>query len=69
LDFRVFLGDEILSVNGLALHGMSHSDAIAVFKNIRTGKVSLHVARRQHMPFGKRKFKSHSCEELEVLEE
>jgi len=48
---------------------MTHGQAIAVFKNIKHGLVSLHIARRQHMPFGKRKFKSQSCEELEVLEE
>jgi len=53
---------------------MTHGQAIAVFKNIKHGMVSLHIARRQHMPFGKslfspRKFKSQSCEELEVLEE
>jgi len=41
-----FAGDEILAVNGLALQGMSHAEAISVFKNIRTGKVLLHVARR-----------------------
>jgi hypothetical protein len=63
------LGDEILSINGQVLQGMTHGQAIAVFKNIKHGMVSLHIARRQHMPFGKRKFKSQSCEELEVLEE
>lgn len=41
-----FPGDEILAVNGLALQGMSHSEAISVFKNIRVGRVVLHVARR-----------------------
>ena len=41
-----YLGDEILAVNGLALQGMSHSEAISVFKNIRVGKVVLHLARR-----------------------
>ena len=45
IDF-LFIGDEILAVNGLALQGMSHAEAISVFKNIRTGKVLLHVARR-----------------------
>ena len=39
-------GDEVLAVNGLALQGMSHSEAISVFKNIRSGRVVLHVARR-----------------------
>jgi len=63
-------GDEILSVNGSILQGKSHGEAIQVFKNIRQGSVSLHIARRQQLPFSKsRKFKSHSCEELEVLEE
>ena len=44
--FPMILGDEILAVNGLALQGMSHSEAISVFKNIRVGKVVLHLARR-----------------------
>jgi hypothetical protein len=39
-------GDEILAVNGKALHGLSHQEAIAVFKEIRAGQVVLHVGRR-----------------------
>merc|ERR1719362_1471564 len=39
-------GDEILSVNGHSTHGLSHSEAIAIFKGIRSGKVTIHVARR-----------------------
>ena len=35
-----------MAVNGLALQGMSHAEAISVFKNIRSGKVLLHAARR-----------------------
>jgi len=65
-------GDEILSINGQVLQGMTHGQAISVFKNIRQGAVSLHIARRLHPqlpPFGKRKFQSQSCEELEILEE
>ena len=46
LQFYLFAGDEILAVNGLALQGMSHAEAISVFKNIRSGKVLLHAARR-----------------------
>jgi C-terminal processing protease CtpA/Prc len=43
----IFLpGDEILAVNGKALHGLSHQEAIAVFKEIRAGQVVLHVGRR-----------------------
>ena len=39
-------GDEILSVNGHSTTGLSHSEAIAIFKGIRTGRVIVHVARR-----------------------
>ena len=39
-------GDEILSVNGHSTSGLSHSEAIAIFKGIRTGRVIVHVARR-----------------------
>lgn len=60
-------GDEILSVNGLALQGMSHSEAISLFKNIKVGFVTLHVARRDTM--AKRKYASASCDDLDVVEE
>ena len=33
-------GDEILAVNGQPLHGLSHNEAIAVFKRIRWDKTS-----------------------------
>jgi len=39
-------GDEILTVNGTVLHGLSHQEAISVFKKIRLGPVLLHVGRR-----------------------
>jgi hypothetical protein len=42
----VTLGDEILSVNGVSLQGMSHGEAIAIFKNIRAGLVNINLARR-----------------------
>ena len=40
------LGDEILSVNGMSVQGMSHGEAISIFKNIKTGPVTLMVTRR-----------------------
>jgi C-terminal processing protease CtpA/Prc len=43
---RLFSGDEILAVNGRGLEGMSHNEAIAVFKQIKSGSVLLHVGRR-----------------------
>lgn len=39
-------GDEILAVNGTPLQGLSHAEAIAVFKSIRNGHVVVHAARR-----------------------
>ncbi|XP_065204816.1 uncharacterized protein LOC135834773 isoform X2 [Planococcus citri] len=39
-------GDEVLAVNGKALHGLSHQEAIAVFKDIKSGPVTLHIGRR-----------------------
>jgi C-terminal processing protease CtpA/Prc len=41
-----FSGDEILAVNGMSLQGLTHSEAITVFKNIKSGEVLLHVGRR-----------------------
>ncbi|KAG0712162.1 hypothetical protein GWK47_019069 [Chionoecetes opilio] len=38
--------DEILAVNGRTLSGLSHAEAIAVFRSIRAGKVIMHVGRR-----------------------
>ena len=39
-------GDQILTVNGQTLRGLSHSEAISVFKRIRSGLVRLQVVRR-----------------------
>jgi C-terminal processing protease CtpA/Prc len=39
-------GDEILSVNDESLVGLSHAEAIAVFKRIKSGDVVLTVVRR-----------------------
>ena len=39
-------GDQILSVNGRTLRGLSHRQAISVFKLIRSGRVRLQVVRR-----------------------
>ena len=39
-------GDEILAVNGSILHGLSHDEAIAIFKRIRSGPVVMQVGRR-----------------------
>ena len=39
-------GDEILAVNDESLVGLSHAEAIAVFKRIKSGDVALKVVRR-----------------------
>ncbi|XP_065335111.1 pro-interleukin-16-like isoform X1 [Cloeon dipterum] len=39
-------GDEILTVNRRPLQGLSHNEAIAVFKDIKSGPVALNLGRR-----------------------
>lgn len=45
-DGRLRAGDEILAVNGQVCHDISHSDAVFLFKSIKSGPVALHVCRR-----------------------
>uniref|UniRef100_A0A1B6C200 PDZ domain-containing protein n=2 Tax=Clastoptera arizonana TaxID=38151 RepID=A0A1B6C200_9HEMI len=56
-------GDEIIAVNGTTLQGLTHSEAIAVFKDIKSGTVMLHVGRRDQL--NKRTNKSKSCDDLD----
>ncbi|KFM82514.1 PDZ domain-containing protein 2, partial [Stegodyphus mimosarum] len=41
-------GDEIYTLNGQTLQGLSHSEAIAAFKKIKQGPVILHIGRRSN---------------------
>lgn len=43
----LFSGDEILSVNGQSLSSVTHTDALNIFKGIKSGEVILQVARRE----------------------
>lgn len=43
-------GDEIIAVNGAVLQGLTHAEAISVFKDIKSGPVMLHVGRRDSLP-------------------
>lgn len=43
-------GDEIFTVNGVSMQGLSHTEAIAVFKGIKQGQVVLHIGRRATIP-------------------
>jgi hypothetical protein len=39
-------GDELLAVNGELLSGLSHAEAIGLFKKVKSGEIRLRVARR-----------------------
>ncbi|XP_065576507.1 uncharacterized protein LOC136037684 isoform X1 [Artemia franciscana] len=45
-DDKLREGDEILAVNSKPLQGLSHSEAISVFKEVRSGTLILHIGRR-----------------------
>lgn len=45
-DGRLRAGDEILSVNGAVCHDVCHSDAVKLFKSVKTGAIVLNVCRR-----------------------
>lgn len=44
--FYIHVGDEILSINSKPLQGLSHQEAINVFKSIKAGDVLILVGRR-----------------------
>lgn len=39
-------GDELLAVNGQVCHDLTHTEAVALFKKIKSGPVALHICRR-----------------------
>ncbi|KAJ0182475.1 hypothetical protein K1T71_001844 [Dendrolimus kikuchii] len=43
----IFEGDEILSVNNVVTRGLSHAGAIALFKQVKEGKIELTLSRRR----------------------
>ncbi|XP_053685923.1 uncharacterized protein LOC128735465 [Sabethes cyaneus] len=48
LDGNLIAGDEIVSINDVPVLGMSHSETIGLFKNIKEGPVMLKLARRKY---------------------
>ncbi|KAJ8951933.1 hypothetical protein NQ318_013599, partial [Aromia moschata] len=40
--------DEIISINGTPFKGLSHREAVSLFKNIKCGEVVVEIANRQH---------------------
>ena len=44
--FIVCIGDEIFSINGRAVQGMTHQEAISLFKEVKQGELVLTIGRR-----------------------
>ncbi len=44
-------GDKILEVNGEKLHGLTHNEAIAKFKKVKSGNIDLLVRSRTPSPY------------------
>ena len=42
-------GDEILAINGHVCHDLTHSDAVKMFKSVKSGEIVLNVCRRKHL--------------------
>ena len=47
--FRLFFcpGDEVFSINGAPVQGMTHAEAIALFKEVKQGALVVVVGRRR----------------------
>ena len=42
-----FSGDEIFSVNGRSVAGLTHSEAIGIFKETKVGPIHVTIGRRE----------------------
>ena len=42
----MFIGDEIFSINGRAVQGMTHQEAISLFKEVKHGELLITIGRR-----------------------
>ena len=40
-------GDEIFSVNGRSVSGLTHSEAIGIFKETKVGSIQVTIGRRE----------------------
>ena len=43
----LFSGDEIFSVNGRSVAGLTHSEAIGIFKETKIGTIQVTIGRRE----------------------
>ena len=41
-----FLGDEIFSINGTSVSGLTHQEAISMFKEVKQGNIVVTIGRR-----------------------
>jgi C-terminal processing protease CtpA/Prc len=62
---RLVEGDEILAVNGQSTQGLTHAEAIALFKKIKRGDVVVHFMRRCALLT---KGPTKSCSNLDLLQ-
>lgn len=44
-----FAGDEIFSINSVPVQGMTHQEAIAMFKEVKLGSLILVIGRRTQL--------------------
>ena len=44
---RIISGDEIFSVNGRSVAGLTHSEAIGIFKETKVGPIHVTIGRRE----------------------
>ncbi|KAF5308941.1 hypothetical protein FQR65_LT00023 [Abscondita terminalis] len=47
-DGTLIEGDKILSINGISFDGLTHKEAITLFKNIKCGDIQLEIERREN---------------------
>ena len=47
LTFLAISGDEIFSVNGRSVAGLTHSEAIGIFKETKVGAIQVTIGRRE----------------------
>ncbi|XP_023316312.1 protein kinase 4-like isoform X1 [Trichogramma pretiosum] len=62
-DGRLRAGDEILAVNGLICHDLTHREAVQLFRNTKNGPISLNICRRARNP-NSQSTKAKSCADL-----
>ena len=43
-----------MSINGLSVQGLSHREAISIFKTIKSGLITINIARRDSLGLNRR---------------